>query len=89
MCLMLTTMLCKNPVAAVSTTVLVLQVPPWVPQGLHTGNSLAAIIDLLVCLEQRTFSKQAANMKTLICFGYIFWLLLCRFVTGAFAYPFM
>lgn len=66
-----------------------LQVPPWVPHGLHVGNSVAAVLDLLACLEQRTFSKRAEKIKTIFCLIYVSWLLLVRYVTGIFAYPFM
>ena len=66
-----------------------MQVPGWVPPGLHTGNSIAAVLELLVCIRQRTFSKRAEIGQTVITVGYVMWLLVCRHQSGCFPYPFM
>ena len=66
-----------------------LQVPAWVPLGLHSGNSIVAILDLLICIRHRTFSKRAEIGQTVITVGYVVWLMTCRFHIGRFPYPFM
>lgn len=72
-----------------SSQVCLLQVPNWVPAGLHIGNSIAAMLDVLVCIRHRTFSKRAEIGQTVITAGYVTWLLTCRYHVGRFPYPFM
>lgn len=69
--------------------VCLLQVPAWVPHSLHTGNSIAAILDLLVCGRHRPFNRRAEIGQTMITVGYVIWLVTCRSHTGSFPYPFM
>lgn len=64
-------------------------VPPWVPVGLHSGNSVAAVLDLLLCLRHRNFRKRAKIGQNMVTVGYVIWLLVCKFHTGQFPYPFM
>lgn len=69
--------------------VCLLQVPTWVPAGLHIGNSVAAMLDVLVCIRHRSFSKRAEIGQTVITVAYVIWLLTCRSHVGRFPYPFM
>ncbi|DBB04356.1 TPA: hypothetical protein ACH3X1_012843 [Trebouxia sp. C0004] len=64
-------------------------VPAWVPLGMHVGNSVAAVLDFMACIHQRTFSMRAEYGQTVITVGYTLWLMLCKSQTGSFPYPFM
>lgn len=64
-------------------------VPAWVPIGLHVGNSIAAVMDLLVCIQHRTFSRRAELLQTGFTLSYVLWLMVCRYRSGVFPYPFM
>lgn len=64
-------------------------VPPWVPPSLHCGNSIVAVVDLLMCIRHRTFRRRAKIGQHVITVGYVIWLLICKFHTGRFPYPFM
>lgn len=77
-----------NPMAMRRRSIL-LQVPAWVPLGMHVGNSVAAVLDFVACIHQRTFSMGAEYGQTVITVGYTLWLMLCKSQTGSFPYPFM
>lgn len=62
--------------------------PPWLGVSVHLINSLVAWGDLLIS-HPRSFSPRARTMSLVFVFGYSHWLLLLRFVTGKFPYPFM
>lgn len=64
-------------------------VPAWVPLGMHFGNSVAAVLDFMACIPQRTFSIRADYGQTVITVGYTLWLMRCKSQTGSFPYPFM
>ncbi len=56
---------------------------------MHVGNSVAAVLDFMACIQQRTFSMRAEYGQTVITVGYTLWLMLCKSQTGSFPYPFM
>lgn len=64
-------------------------VPAWVPNGLHIGNSVAAVLDFLVCFGQRTFSNRAELFQRGFTLTYVFWLMVRKWRIGTFPYPFM
>ena len=65
------------------------KVPGWLEFGLHVFNSIAALVDLMACLPQRTFSSISESLSTAITVNYILLLIACRHYMGSFPYPFM
>jgi hypothetical protein len=64
------------------------QRPPWLGVSVHLINAVVAWADLLLS-HQRSFSKRARTMSLMFVVGYSHWLLLLRYATGSFPYPFM
>ena len=54
---------------------------------MHFGNSVAAVLDFMACIPQRTFSIRADYGQTVITVGYTLWLMRCKSQTGSFPYP--
>ena len=66
-----------------------MQVPWWLELGLHVFNSIAALLDLAVCLPVRTFSSKSEQLSTAITVSYVLFMIACRHYMGRFPYPFM
>lgn len=62
--------------------------PAWLSPAVHVGNSVPALVDVLLC-SPRSFSRQSQTLSYTVSLAYMAWLLLVRHQFGEFPYPFL
>ena len=67
----------------------ILQAPAWVSPVLHTGNVVAALLDLWVAKGNRTFSDRSLAIAQALIVIYLVWCVAAKQVNGSYPYDFM
>ena len=62
--------------------------PAWLDPLLHKANSMAAVIDIIVS-PFRSFSAASTLLATSVFTAYFCFMMLMRFATGRYPYPFL
>ena len=65
------------------------QAPAWISPVLHTGNVIAALLDLWIARGNRTFSNRALAIAQALIVTYLGWCVAAKQVNGSYPYDFM
>ena len=67
----------------------ILQAPAWISPVLHTGNVMAALLDLGIARRNRTFNNRSLAIAQVLIIIYLGWCVAAKQVNGTYPYDFM